>query len=74
MYFYTWQKKYINFISTIFFSVPPTIDPPLTDKIANAGDQVTLECVAAGSPNPTVEWYYRGSYYTGQRVIFKEYD
>ena len=55
-------------ILTFWFSVPPTIDP-LTDIIANGGDKVDLECVAAGTPTPTVEWYYRGSYYTGQKVI-----
>ena len=57
---------------TFWFSVPPTIDP-LTDIRANGGDKVDLECVAAGTPTPTVEWYYRGSYYTGQKVIFKDY-
>ncbi|XP_020602436.1 neural cell adhesion molecule 1-like isoform X3 [Orbicella faveolata] len=46
--------------------VPPTIDP-MTDIIANAGDKVDLECVAAGVPTPNVEWYYGGSYYTGQK-------
>ena len=57
-------------ILTFWFSVPPTIDP-LTDITANDGDKVELECVAAGTPTPTVEWYYRGSYYTGQKVILK---
>ena len=61
------------YLYRLFFSVPPTIDQ-LTHKIANAGDKVDLECVATGTPPPTVEWYYRGSYYTGQKVIFKEYD
>ena len=57
-------------ILTFWFSVPPTIDP-LTDITANDGDKVELECVAAGTPTPTVEWYYRGSYYTRQKVILK---
>ena len=52
------------------FLVPPTIDP-MQDIIANAGDRVDLECVAGGTPTPTVEWYYEGSSYTGQTVIFK---
>ena len=43
----------------------------MTDIIANGGDKVDLKCVAAGTPTPTVEWYYRGSYYTGQKVILK---
>ncbi|XP_078381279.1 hemicentin-2-like isoform X4 [Oculina patagonica] len=45
--------------------VPPTIDP-LTDIIANDGDSVDLECLAAGTPTPIVEWFYRGSFYAGQ--------
>lgn len=54
----------------LIFLVPPTIDP-MTDIIANAGDKVDLECVAVGTPPPTLEWYYRGSFYASQRVIFK---
>ena len=67
------MAEIINLYRLFFFSVPPTIDP-MTDIIANAGDKVDLECVAAGMPTPNVEWYYSGSYYTGQKVIFKEYD
>ena len=54
-----------------FFLVPPTIDPMTNIIIANAGDKVDLECAVAGTPTPIVEWYYSGSYYTGQEVIFK---
>lgn len=46
----------------------------MTDRVADAGDQVDLECVAGGTPTPNVEWYYRGSYYNNQKVILKEYD
>ena len=57
-------------ILIFWFSVPPTIDP-LADIIANDGNKVNLECVAAGTPTSTVEWYYRGSYYTGQKVMLR---
>ena len=64
----------IMYLYQQFFSVPPEIEPLTDEIIANAGDKVDLECVAEGTPPPTVEWYYRGSYYTGQKAIFKEYD
>ncbi|XP_058948520.2 neural cell adhesion molecule 1 isoform X3 [Pocillopora verrucosa] len=47
--------------------VPPTIDP-MDDIIANEGNRVELTCSVTGTPKPTVEWYYLGSYYLGQTV------
>ena len=50
------------------FSVPPTIDP-MDDIIANEGNRVELTCSVTGTPKPTVEWYYLGSYYSDQTVM-----
>lgn len=40
------------------FSVPPKIEDNLSsgDKVKTEGSNVTLECYASGSPQPTVTW------------------
>ncbi|KAL9965519.1 hypothetical protein ACROYT_G029328 [Oculina patagonica] len=50
--------------------IPSTIDP-LTDIIGNDGDSVDLECLAAGTPTPIVEWFYGGSFYVGQTTFMR---
>jgi Immunoglobulin domain len=50
-----------NFSKKIFpviFPVPPNIDDALssTDVIVREGANVTLTCIATGSPLPSVRW------------------
>nr|XP_054760307.1 cell adhesion molecule DSCAM-like isoform X1 [Lytechinus pictus] len=45
----------------VLFAAPVVIYPRLKDvHTGDAGQPLTLECKAKGSPPPTVEWLYRG--------------
>ena len=45
-----------------YISVPPDIldYPTSTDMVVTEGSNVTLKCVATGSPTPTITWRREG--------------
>jgi hypothetical protein len=49
-------NTYINFIAET-----PTFVKPMQNKEFTAGESTVLECVAAGSPKPTLTWTKDGS-------------
>lgn len=53
----------------LFLKVPPRIQTTATHYVTNEGVPVSLPCVAAGSPTPTITWTKvgRASYHEGNR-------
>lgn len=50
-------RNYLNTTSLVSFAASPTVVRPPTDqRIAQAGETITIECEAIGVPTPLIVW------------------
>ena len=45
------------YIPVSSYAVPPSVEATIDSITAVQGDTLTLSCVAAGIPTPTIDWY-----------------
>lgn len=64
------KQRNNGYVPALNLSVPPTMDP-ITDVVVNEGANPTLQCKAAGSPIPMVQWFKGNNLYRDQTVNCK---
>ncbi|KAM4626044.1 neurofascin homolog (chicken) a [Polymixia lowei] len=57
-------------------STPTFLSPSGSDssKMVLRGEQLLLECIAAGLPTPSIKWFKKGGDLPGQKVKFENYN